>query len=49
MRGQTHGGKGSAPRSVDKRKFDEAFDRIFKTKEAPADKTTKDKQNESNA
>lgn len=27
------GGKGSSPRSVDKKKFDENFDRIFGKKE----------------
>lgn len=29
MIGQTHGGKGSTSRAVDKNKFDENFDRIF--------------------
>jgi len=41
MRGQSHGGKGSAPRPVDTKKFNEAFDRIFKTKTTP---DTKDNQ-----
>jgi|TARA_A100000172_G_scaffold60047_2_gene39543 hypothetical protein len=30
---QWHGGKGSKPRPTDRDKFNEAFDRIFKTKE----------------
>ena len=33
MKGQTHGGKGSAPRPVDSEKFDNNFDAIFRKKE----------------
>ena len=33
MKGQTHGGKGSAPRPVDSDKFDNNFDAIFRKKE----------------
>lgn len=41
---QWHGGKGSTPRKVDKKKFDENWDRIFGKKEQltdlPNEKTT---------
>ena len=33
MKGQTHGGKGSATRPVDYEKFDNNFDAIFRKKE----------------
>lgn len=29
MKGQTHGGKGSSPRKVDKEKFESNWERIF--------------------
>ena len=29
----THGGKGSKPRSVDRKKFDDNWDKIFRKKE----------------
>lgn len=34
MRGQTHGGKGSSPRPVDKKKFESNWDAIFGNKQS---------------
>ncbi len=40
-----HGGKGSTPRKVDKKKFDENWDKIFgkKNQEKPVDNNTENK------
>lgn len=37
MNGQTHGGKGSAQRSVDQEKFNSNWDAIFAPKALPED------------
>jgi hypothetical protein len=37
MRNKWHGGKGSAPRPVDKKKFDENWERIFGKKDSNKD------------
>ena len=42
---QWHGGKGSTPRKVDKKKFDENWDKIFgkKIQKKPVDNEEKNK------
>ena len=40
MNGQTHGGKGSAQRSVDQSKFDSNWDAIFAPKALPEDEAS---------
>ena len=44
--GQTHGGKGSAPRPTDKKKYEDNYDAIFGKKRDKQDKDKKsDEQN----
>ena len=42
--GQTHGGKGSAVRPTDKKKFENNYDAIFGKKKKNKDKQDKDKK-----
>ena len=41
MKGQTHGGKGSAQRNTDSKKFAANYDAIFGKKEKKSSKTSK--------